>query len=201
MIRTAIFDLGNVLVFFSFPKMLRQMAECTGLCEKSVHTEFFEGTLRSHYETGLISTSGLIDAFRAKAPKRFSNESFCNAISDIFTLNEEIVPVIEGLKAQGIRLVLLSNTSEAHFKYVEKHYAVLKLFDAKVLSYEVGAMKPAAAIYQAALQAARVGAAECFYTDDIEEYVMGARSQGIDAEVFVGVGELKQQLWERSVLR
>lgn len=200
MIKTVAFDLGNVLVFFSFPKMLRQMADCTGLDEHEVDREFVEGPLRMHYETGKLSTQGLKDAFQQKATKPFTEERFRDALCDIFVLNNEIVPVVESLKRQGIRLVLLSNTSEAHFTYLWKTAPVLQLFDAKILSYEVGVAKPAPAIYHAAIEAAECDPRECFYTDDIPAYVEGARREGLDAEVFVGVNELRRQLAQRGIV-
>ena len=64
------------------------------------------------------------------------------AFADIFTPNTELWPILEKLKAEGSRLVLISNTNECHFDYALSHFAVLKLFDHFILSYEVGACKP-----------------------------------------------------------
>ena len=40
---------------------------------------------------------------------------------------------------------------------------------------------------------------ECFYTDDIAEYVEGARKQGIDAVQFLSGEQLQRELTARDV--
>jgi FMN phosphatase YigB (HAD superfamily) len=41
---------------------------------------------------------------------------------------------------------------------------------------------------------------ECFYTDDIAEYVEGARRMGIDAVQFQGAEQLESELLARGIL-
>jgi HAD superfamily hydrolase (TIGR01509 family) len=75
----------------------------------------------------------------------------------------------------------------------------IKRFDYCVLSHEVGALKPAPAMYQAALRHAECRPEECFFTDDIEEYVDGAKRMGIDAVQFTGYEALLGELRSRGV--
>ena len=42
-------------------------------------------------------------------------------------------------------------------------------------------------------------APDCFYTDDIAQYVEGGRRHGLDAEVFTTVDSLKLQLAVRGI--
>src|SRR6185437_8830122 len=86
--------------------------------------------------------------------------------------------MLEGL-ARNRRLVLLSNTNAIHFEMIRENYPLLRHFHAYVLSYEVGAMKPLPLIYQRAIAAAGCLPEECFFTDDIPDYVEAARAQGI----------------------
>ena len=108
--------------------------------------------------------------------------------------------MLEGLAAR-YRLVLLSNTNAIHFDSIRSGYApLLRHFHQLVLSYEVKAMKPAPAIFQAAIEAARCRPEECFYTDDIPAYVEGARSLGIDAVVFQSAAQIERELAARNIL-
>ncbi len=198
--RAVTFDLGNVLVFFSFPRMLKQMAQCTGLSEKQIEEHFFKTKVREHYETGMMNTKELIDSFRAIAPKKFSRQSFLDAISDIFTPNEPIFPILHGLKKRGHQLFLLSNTCEAHFDFLLPKTPVLQLFDHHVLSYKVGAAKPHPSIYQEVVERAGVKPKDLFYTDDIPEFVHAAKMLSIDAELFTDVKLLQKQLESRKLL-
>lgn len=198
MLKTVYFDLGNVLVFFSLPKMFAQLSRCSGLSPEEIRQLLFDTDLRELYETGLIDTEQLYLAILQHAPKSFSLPEFMAAFSDIFTPNTEILPVVEKLKKEGIRLILLSNTSECHFHYTYAHYPIVHQFDHHILSYEVGAWKPDPRIFQAALEHSHCAPEECFYTDDIPDFIASARKAGLPGEVFTDVPHLKQQLIRRG---
>lgn len=194
MIKTVFFDIGNVLVFFSFPKMIEQLSSCVGIEPKEIQKGFFETDLREKYEKGKIQTEELYQIFQTKSPKSFSLQQFKAAFSDIFTPNKELLPLIQTLKKQGVELILLSNISSCHFDFVFQNYPIFQLFDQKVLSYEQGIWKPDPRIFQYALSIAKNRPEECFYTDDIPEFVLSARSVGLPAEVFTTAGNLKRLL-------
>lgn len=198
MLKTIYFDLGNVLVFFSLPKMFAQMAHCTGMSPSGVKQLLFETELRELYEKGLIDTEQLYRTFLKQSPHPFSLHEFMASFSDIFTPNTDLWPVVENLKKEGIRLVLLSNTSECHFNYAYSHYPILHQFDHKILSFEVGAWKPDPRIFQKALSHSQCKPEECFYTDDVPEFIASARKVGLQGEIFTDVPNLKRQLIERG---
>ena len=95
--------------------------------------------------------------------------------------------------------MLLSNTSVSHLNWVRGRWDVLDRFDQRVASYEAGAIKPEPPIFEAALAAAKCPPEECFYTDDIPEYITAARAYGIDAEQFIGTHSLIGQLRQRGI--
>jgi putative hydrolase of the HAD superfamily len=68
-----------------------------------------------------------------------------------------------------------------------------------VLSHEVGTLKPEPAVYEHAISHSQSMPGECFFTDDIEAYVEGARRSGIDAEPFRGFDKLQADLRSRGV--
>ena len=125
-------------------------------------------------------------------------DRFCRIWSSIFT--EILVPesMLEGLAAR-YRLLLLSNTNAIHFEMLRASHPMLRHFHHLILSYEVKAMKPRPEIFQTAIAHAGCPAEECFYTDDIAEYVAAARSQGIDAVQFESVAQLERELTARGI--
>jgi glucose-1-phosphatase len=199
MLKTVFFDLGNVLVFFSRPKMYRQIAECTGLSPEAAQKILVDERVQDFYEMGQIDTAHLTQIFKSRSPKPFAERALVDAFSDIFTPNTSLFPLIERLKKQKLRLILLSNTSECHYARVHADYPVLALFDDYVLSYKVGALKPSQEIFLHALSKAGCRQSECFYTDDIPEFVEGARKVGLDSELFTNVAGLKAALGARGV--
>ncbi len=54
-IRTCIFDLGNVLVFFSHEKMVQNIAEVSGATEDVVHAFLFDLQFQVAFETGKVT--------------------------------------------------------------------------------------------------------------------------------------------------
>jgi len=61
-------------------------------------------------------------------------------------------------------------------------------------------MKPQPEIYRAALALAQCRPEECFFTDDIPEYVEGARRLGIDAVQFESGEQIERELRARAIL-
>jgi putative hydrolase of the HAD superfamily len=141
----------------------------------------------------------MMNALQELTPRSLKRETLVNAITTIFTENESILPIIYSLKRQGKKLLLLSNTNELHFNFIQRHFPWIKLFDAAILSYEVKEAKPQPAIYQAALKAAGFPPYECFYVDDIPSHVEAARQMGIDAELYQDAETLRHHLAQRMV--
>lgn len=199
MLKTIYFDLGNVLFFFDHSQMCHQIARCCGLSVDAVVQLLFEfRKIQEDYETGRLDSEGVYRIFRTHSSQVFSFREFLEAISHIFTPNELLWPVVEQLKREKIRLILISNTCEGHYNHLYSHYPILHLFDHKILSFEVGALKPDSRIFQKALAHAGCSIEECFYTDDIPEFVAGAKKEGLDSEVFTDVPTLKNHLVDRG---
>ncbi|MBI3508227.1 MAG: HAD family phosphatase [Chlamydiia bacterium] len=198
MLKTVIFDLGNVLFFFDHGKMIQQIGTCCGINPDDLKKIFFQHQVQIAYETGQINSGDIHRILSTHASKPFTLHEWMAAASDIFTPNLSLWPVIETLKKRGMRLVLLSNTTDIHYNYLYSHYDILHKFDAKVLSYEVKAHKPQPLIFHKTLQQIHCAPNECFYTDDIPEFITGARKAGIDSEVFTDVSSLKKHLYDRG---
>jgi putative hydrolase of the HAD superfamily len=200
MVRTCLFDMGNVLVFFSHERMCEQIGQ---LCDRSaddVHRLLIESGVQWNYERGRLSPREFHEWFQIATQRTVPFADLNRAASDIFWLNEPILPVLDQLKAQGLRLVLLSNTCVTHFEWVRDHYDVLNRFDACVTSCGAGAIKPEPAIYEAALREIGCDPAECFYTDDIPKYIAAGRQHGLLAEVFTDVPALRGHLGNHGIV-
>jgi len=197
--KAVIFDLGRVLVDFDFKRGYRQLE---GLCPYPAPEipKRLAGTgLVQALETGEIQPRKFVSEIAAVLSLDIDYDRFCEIWSCIFT--DTLVPeaMLEGLRRR-YRLVLMSNTNAIHFEMLREHYPrIWPHFDALVLSYEVGAMKPRPEIYQTAVDRAMCSPEECFYTDDIAEYVEAGRRMGIDAVQFRSVAQLEGELKQRAI--
>lgn len=199
MIRTFLFDMGNVLTRFSHAKMCLQIGELCGLSEAATRQLLIDSGLQWEFERGRISEEQFRDELSLRVGRSLDLVELHRAASDIFEPIAEMEAIVRSLKQQGYRLVLLSNTSISHFQWIERRYRFLEPFDDHIVSFRAGAIKPEAPIYEAALRTIQCDPCEAFYTDDIPEYVARGREFGLQAEIFTGPGELKAQLAERGV--
>ena len=97
------------------------------------------------------------------------------------------------------RLGLLSNTDLIHSEYLERNFSFMQHFPTRIYSCGVGACKPSAAIFQAALKALGVPATAALYIDDVAEFAEAARQLGLDAICFEGPLQLKNELLRRGI--
>ncbi|MCC7237746.1 MAG: HAD family phosphatase [Bryobacterales bacterium] len=196
-IRTIIFDLGRVIVPFDFDRAYARVTALTGLDRQEIRRRLTASGIVPRLESGRIEPAPFVAEFCRIIGHELSYGEFSDIWFSIFDPHT-LIPesLLETLKVQ-YRLLLLSNTNAIHYEMVEERYPHLRHFDHHVLSYKVGALKPEEAIYREALSHAQAEPHECFFTDDIAEYVEGARRLGIDAVQFQSheqvVGELRSR--------
>jgi len=199
MIHTCLFDLGNVLVRFSHTTMCSQIGALCGRSHEAIRDLLHDSGLQGKFEKGLLSAGKFHRELEALVGVNIDPGELQRAGSEIFTLIEPMPAILDALKASGHRLVLMSNTSVTHFEFIIDRFDVLSRFDECVLSYKVGAVKPQPAIFRAAIKAIGCAPGECFYTDDIPEYVTAARTYGFQADVFTDPPTLLEQLARHDV--
>jgi putative hydrolase of the HAD superfamily len=189
-IEALLFDLGKVLVDFNFDRGIRRFA-----ARCSLPPERFADVLRNEdwiqrYETGAISSREYLQYLQDAGTLRMDLEEFHESWSSVF-LPDPIMPdsLLQTLK-QRYPMILVSNTNESHADFIAREYRVFHYFDHRILSHEVGSMKPDYRIYEAAIAAAGKPAESLFFTDDREENVRAARELGIRAHQFESVAGL-----------
>ena len=118
--KTVFFDLGGVLIDFSHEKMCEQLSRVSGLPAGEVKKFLFESNLNELYETGQIDSQYLHFKLSQVARKQLDFRDVMLAASKIFKPIPKTIELLDALKMKGTRLVLLSNTCEAHFDYANK---------------------------------------------------------------------------------
>ena len=194
MIRCVISDLGNVIVFFDNDIFFRKITPYS-----SFSLDRIKELARIHFELVMDFDRGEITAqqFYEEAVHKFeakiTYQTFFEIYSDVFTLNPPVLETLKRLRSK-YRLVLLSNTDVMRFGFIRENFPEIFLFDAYVLSYEVGRVKPHPQIFHVALQRARAEPNECVFIDDREENIEGAQKLGINVLLFNPQTSLEQPL-------
>jgi putative hydrolase of the HAD superfamily len=89
----------------------------------------------------------------------------------------EMIAVVEEVRASGVPTGLISNSWGTGIY----ERAPLHIFDATVISGDVGLHKPEPAIYELGAERIGVPAARCVFVDDLRENVAGAEAVGMTA--------------------
>ncbi len=105
------------------------------------------------------------------------NELWCNGDRALFS---ETVEVLEYFKKHGYKMGVISDTSPS-LEFTLQQLGIAKYFTSFTASSLVGAGKPSPIIFNAALQAQGVSAAESIFVDDCKQEADGAREQGFTA--------------------
>ncbi len=195
-VETVVFDLGGVFVPFDFGGAWDALREGTGWTRLDV--EHRTEDLRAGHNLGRLDGEEFHRQMcdRLEIEMRFSY--FCQAWCDIFTLDSETVSLAERLSA-NYGIYLLSNTGGLHWPFIEKKFDLKRLFEGVVLSYEVGALKPDAAIYNAGIEDFGWVAENTVFIDDLKDNVAGAKSVGMAGIIFKSAQQTRQELEELGV--
>jgi putative hydrolase of the HAD superfamily len=199
MIKAIVFDMGNVLVAFD---STRAFARLLPLCPHpigEIRTRLRATGIVGQLETGKIEPEAFVKQFGELLDFQITYPEFCDLWSSIF-LPEPIMPdSFLAALSENYPMIVLSNTNAIHFDMIRKNYGLLKHFDHEVLSHEVGAAKPQPEIYREAIRRAGCLPEECFFTDDIPEFIEGAKREGMDAGLFESPLQVQAELRSRGV--
>jgi putative hydrolase of the HAD superfamily len=98
-------------------------------------------------------------------------------------LYDDVFPTLQALRARGVKTALVSNCSHST-RPVADRLGLATAFDRVILSFELQAMKPDAAIYQIALaELGGVEAARAIFVDDQTAYCDGATAVGLNTRL------------------
>jgi putative hydrolase of the HAD superfamily len=198
-IEVLLFDLGKVLIDFDFERGMREFVSRTSLAREDFEAVILYPNWVRRYEHGEISTSDFLHYLREHGKLDMNLGEFHDAWSSVF-LPGLIVPeqLIASLKAR-YPLILVSNSNESHARFAVENYPILRYFDHRIFSHEVGSMKPDSRIYEAAIAAAGKPPQALFFTDDREENIESAAKLGINAHRFQSVLNLVKALQNHGV--
>lgn len=179
-----IFDIGNVLIDFDFPRLLWMISE-----NSRVPLEDLGGTW-THEDTVAVET-GKIDSqdhYRQYADSiglKWSYDVWKSVWMDIYSINEAGMAILNEYRAKGFPLYVLSNLAEYNKEAIEMKFDYFfTLFNRLFFSYELGLLKPAPEIYSSVCAIIETPPEKCIFIDDLPENVDGARSIGMKALQF-----------------
>lgn len=173
-----VFDLGKVLVDFDYSIAGRRLAVQSKISAAAVQQFLDHSPLLFRYETGLMSRQEFFETVRDHTRFRGTIEEFGGFFADIFSEMPEMIALHAALRRKGIPTYIFSNTNDLAVEHIRRAFPFFANFDGYILSYEIGAMKPTARIYEALEKMSGKRAAQIIYLDDRQENIDAGAARG-----------------------
>lgn len=181
MIKTIIFDFGDVFINLDKPAIEREI-KALGVPE--ITPEMLEQA--AAYEKGSITSEAFVSYFTSQFPYIKASDFIKAWNAIILDFPEYRLEFIEQLaKTQAYKLILLSNTNAFHIEQVIENIDLARYnrfkacFDPFYLSHEIHLSKPHADIYEFVLNENNLKPEECIFIDDTKENTDAAAALGI----------------------
>ncbi|GAK48954.1 haloacid dehalogenase [Candidatus Moduliflexus flocculans] len=202
MITTIFFDIGNVLVGFDHRLIWQRLAVFSVMTADEIGHEIGASGIMLEHESGRLASQEFFRDIqrRCKLLPSMPYQTFCAFWQDIFWELPDVIQLVIPLQRR-YRVGLLSNVGELHWQGVFKKFPVFHLIEEplRILSFQVGAMKPDQAIFDRALRQANAAPEECIYVDDLEANVAGGSEAGLKTIHYRSPEQLKEELRQYGV--
>lgn len=176
-----ILDMGNVLLEWNKDKILKAVAKTEKdylILDKAI----FQSGLWERLDLGTLTREELVvkvvsllgDCYQKNVEEVIWNWP---AYIDIYT---EVFQLLTGLKENGHRIFVLSNTSPVFYELLKDQLSPLaEILDGFILSCDIKAIKPDRKMFEEILQKYNLDPANCIFLDDVKDNTKMAESLGI----------------------
>ncbi len=196
MIKSIIFDIGNVLAWFNWEEVFKKyfneeefaLASQASIANPDVWNEV---------DLGKKSFDSIMDTIKETQPEL--GDKIKTAVLEIYN---NIKPFdyakdwLKEYKDRGYMVYILSNYGDYPYQLSKDRFTFLEHSDGELISYEVKTIKPNADIYSHLLRKFNLKADECIFIDDKEENVEGAINVGMKSVHFTNFESVKKQIEE-----
>lgn len=184
MIKTIIFDIGNVLVNFHWREMYMEKG-LSGEKFARVAQATILSSIWCEVDRGIMTYEEVLDAFVEQDREMESEIRYVlEDTHGIVTKREFAIPWICSLKEKELQVLVLSNFGKKLIDDNPDAMDFLPYTDGGILSYKDHLLKPEPEIYQLLLKRYGLKADECVFIDDLKENIEAAKMQGIHGIVF-----------------
>jgi HAD superfamily hydrolase (TIGR01509 family) len=176
--KAVVFDLGKVLVDFDYSIAARRIAARGTMTILGIAQYINQSPLFSQYESGAVTTQQFYAEIRRVTGFRGDLAEFSGCFADIFVPIDPMVQLQAALRQRGLAAYIFSNTNELAAEHIRRNFPFYANFDGYILSYQHGAMKPDARLYEVVERECGCPAADILYLDDRPENVAAGAARG-----------------------
>src|SRR5580698_7311697 len=164
-----VFDLGKVLVDFDYSIAAKKVAARSTRQIENLHDVLGGSPVLVQLESGMITRAQFFSEIQKLTGFSGSADEFSSYFADIFFPMPPMIELHAELRKKKIPTYIFSNTNDIAVEHIRRNFPFFSGFDGYILSYEIGAMKPQAKIYEALETMSRRSRGDIFYIDDRAE--------------------------------
>lgn len=199
MIKTIIFDIGNVLTGFEWEAFFQRFGYSEEILER-IAKATVGSDIWAEYDRGVLSDEEVMDAFVKNDPgiEKELRESLKD-IRGMLVRYDYAVPWIQELKSKGYQVLVLSNFAGRAYEECKEVLDFLEYVDGGILSYRDKVIKPQPEIYRLLLDRYSLDSQQCVFLDDTERNLKAAEQFGIHTIHFKNKEQAEQELKKLGV--
>lgn len=194
MIKNIVFDMGKVLVNYDADRVCRHFISDAEVRQR-VCTSVFVSPEWLLLDMGVISEEEALKKMCSRLSNEYEKEmaALCLAHWHEYCMWPwvEMGELIKELKDRGFGIYLCSNASLRLLTCYKEVIPGISHFDGVLFSAEVGCMKPQKEMYQHLFERFSLKPEECFFIDDLQLNIDGAKACGMDGYCFED-GDIQQ---------
>lgn len=178
-----IFDLGNVIVDIDFNRVLGVWSDLGRVPLAELQKRFQIDDAFEQHERGEITDEHFAALLCEKLDIALGYEQFVAGWQAVFVgVRSDVLSLMSQLRADGHRVVILSNTNKLHTEFWPTQYPDVQAAADKIyLSQEMGMRKPEPRIYQRVLEQEGYRADQAVFFDDNPQNIAAANALGIES--------------------
>lgn len=196
MIKNVVFDIGMVLIGFSWRECMR---DC-GIDEKYFDRIGRATVLSPNWnelDRGVLDENEILERF-VKSDRELEDDirKFFAHVTDSMPPFDYSEGWLRSVRERGYKVYILSNFSNYNFNVNVPRYTFLKETDGKIISYVYKCIKPEKEIYLHLLNEYGLNAEECVFIDDRDDNIAAAEALGFHGIVFKSYEDANKKLNE-----
>lgn len=197
---TVIFDLGRVLLQINTKgARFSALMVAMGIPPNQAFSLYWKEPEVEWHMTGKITTPQFYQAAIDRYNLKISYEDFATDWCDLFSPMPGMEHLFDRI-AEKHRVGLLSDTDPLHWAKAKEILPWLSRIEHPTLSFETGYLKPHPAAYLKAAENCATPPENCFFIDDTQDNVDGARAVGMAALTFQNPERLAKDLAKLGIL-
>jgi putative hydrolase of the HAD superfamily len=191
-----LFDMDDVLARYEPEARIAALAKATGRTAETIRAAIWESDYFDRADAGAWDADGCLREFFARIGAAGSRALWVETRRAALTPWPDMLALVARLKAQGVRVGLLSNNDLLALEELDALIPGLPALMAPhgFVSAQFGTRKPDPALFRAVCAKIGVAPARALFVDDLAENVDGARAAGLSAHVFAGRAGLEAAL-------